>query len=287
MHRTPVVGSGDRAHVVRRWAVVFAVLIGDLCAPAAQTPDVSLDGKVDTRVETGYLSSSGTLIDTRPSLEHQLDLTLHLAEYGRLTACGWVISALHGGRDRDHRRALYLYESTVGYGYDVTISESLDFCNEAGIVWDSPWGYKDYSQEEVAWWYRNSLENPLIVPYTETIGLFSPDRWVRVALGLRRAFKVCDSVSVMPFVETVWGNSDRYCAQYGETPSHRFLGGAFMTMTPGVRIDWNFFGNWIVWFRFREFVTVDPQARTVVSRQTEYYQQNEAEIFSLGLSYCF
>ena len=78
-----------------------------LAGSAAQTDGVLLDGAVDTRVETGYLSSSGALIDTRPSVEHQLDLTLHLAEYGRLTACGWVISALHGGRDKDHRRAEY------------------------------------------------------------------------------------------------------------------------------------------------------------------------------------
>ena len=272
---------------MRFWFTASVAVWGAFCCVGSQTEDVSLDGKVDTRVETGYLSSSGTLIDTRPSLEHQLDLTLHLAEYGRLTACGWVISALHGGRDQDHRRAFYLYESTVGYGYDVTFSENLDFCNEAGIVWDSPWGYKDYSQEEVAWWYRNSLENPAVVPYTETIGLFAPDHWVRVALGLRRAFKVCDSVTVMPFVETVWGDSNRFCVQYGETPSHRFLGGAFMTMTPGIRIDWNVCGNWIVWFRFREFVTVDPQAREVVGNRSEYYQRNEAEIFTLGLSYGF
>ena len=187
---------------MNRWFARFSALAPLFACSAAQTDGVSLAGTVDTRVETGYLSSSGTLINTRPSLEHQLDLTLHLAGYGRLTACGWVISALHGGRDKDHRRAFYLHESTVGYGYDATFSENLDFCNEAGIVWDSPWGYRHYSQEEVAWWYRNSLENPFVVPYTETIGLFTPDHWVRVALGLRRRFGIGDSVAVMPFVET-------------------------------------------------------------------------------------
>lgn len=272
---------------MRNLVLAYAALTGVCCSYAAQTDDVRLNGNIDTRVETGYLSSSGTLVDTRPSLEHQLDLTLHLAGYGRLTACGWAISALHGGRDRDHRRAFYLYESTVGYGYDVTFSRNLDFVNEGGVVWDSPWGYRHYSHEEVAWWYRNSLENALAVPYTETIGLFSPDRWVRVALGLRRVFKICDSISVMPFVETVWGDSDRFHAQYGGTPAHRFLGGAFMTMTPGVRVAWNFRENWTLWFRFREFVTVDPQAREAVGRQAEYYQRNEAAIFSIGLSYFF
>ena len=250
-------------------------------------PDVSLDGKVDTRVETGYLSSSGTLLDTRPSLEHQLDLTLHLSEYGRLTACGWVTSALHGGRDRDHRRAFYLYESTFGYGYDVSFSEDLNLVDEVGIVWDSPLGYKHYSQEEVAWWYRNALENPVVVPYTETLGLFVPDRWVRVALGLRRGIFVSDTVKVTPFVETVWGNPERYRAQYGESPSCRFLGGIFMTLTPGVQIDWSFPGGWVVWFRFREFVTIDRRARKAVRRQNRYYQKTDAEIFTLGLSYLF
>lgn len=254
---------------------------------SAQVDEVGAKGRVDTRFETGYLSSSGTLIDTRPSLEHQLDLTLHLAEYGRLTACGWVISALHGGRDEDHRRAFYLYETTAGYGYDLTLSDVCDLVNEVGIVWDSPWGYKHYCQEDVAWWCRNSLENPLVVPYQETIRLFTPKHWTRTSLGLRRKFNLIRNVSVTPFAETVWGDSDRYYARYGETPSHCFLGGAFMTMTPGVRVDWEFKESWVCWFRFREFVTIDPQAREIVSSRTAYYEQNDAEIFTLGLSYYF
>lgn len=246
-----------------------------------------MEGRFDTLVETGYLSSSGTLVDTRPSLEHQVDLVWYLAGYGRLTACGWIISALHGGRDRDHRRAFYLYESTVGYGYDVSFSKDVESVNEAGVVWDSPWGYEHYSSEEVGWWMRNSLENPVLVPYIETLGLFAPDRWVRAAMGLRRGFKVCDTVGITPFVETVWGDSRRYRAQFGQEPSGRFLGGKFMTITPGVRIDWKIREDWIVWFRFREFVIVDPQARGIVDDQIAYYQQTESEIFSLGISYFF
>lgn len=254
---------------------------------AAQKDSVRVDGRVDARVETGYLSSSGVLLDTRPVAEQELDATLHLAEYGRLTACGWIISSLHGGRDHINRRAFYLFEATVGYGYDLTLSDSLDMVNEVGFVWDSPWGYKHYCQEEVGWWFRQSLENPIIVPYAETIGLFTPDRWLRISVGVRRSFPLGDSVAVTPFVETTWGDADRFCAYYGELPSHRFLGGAFMTMTPGIKVEWNFAENWIAWFRFREFITVDSQAREIVNGWHEYFEQNDAEIFTVGLSYFF
>ena len=253
---------------------------------AAQREQVGFEGMADTRVETGYLSSSGVLLDTRPVAEQQLDATVHLAEYGRLTACGWAISSLHGGRDHLNRRAFYLFEATAGYGYDVTISDSFDLVNEVGFVWDSPWGYKHYSQEEVAWWFRQSVENPVLVPYIEAIGLFTPDRWLRIAFGIRRGFRWGD-FTLTPSVETVWGDADRFYVCYDDVPSHRFLGGAFMTVMPGIRLDWNFAKGWNVWFRFREFITVDPQARQWVNNQSEYYIQNEAEIFTLGVSYSF
>lgn len=262
------------------------VLSAPLAAFAAQRSEPDLDVRISAIVESGYLSSSGWLVDTRPSCEQMAEETLWLGGCGRLTACEWVISALHGGRDEDHRRAFYLFEGTVGYGYDFTFSDSLDVVNEVGIVWDSPWGYKDYSQEEVGWWFRQSVENPILVPYIEAIGLFTPDRWLRVALGIRRGFRR-GNFTLTPSFETVWGDADRFYVCYGDVPSHRFLGGAFMTVTPGVRLDWAFTKDWNVWFRFREFITVDPQARQWVCSKKEYYIQNEAEIFTLGVSYVF
>lgn len=255
-------------------------------AVAAQRAEPDLDVRISAIVESGYLSSSGWLIDTRPSCEQMAEETLWLGEYGRLTACEWEISALHGGQDENHRRAFYLFEGTVGYGYDFTFSDSLDVVNEVGIVWDSPWGYKHYSQEEVGWWFRQSVENPILVPYIEAIGLFTPDRWLRIAFGIRRGFRWGD-FTLTPSFETVWGDADRFYVCYDDVPSHRFLGGAFMTVMPGIRLDWAFAKGWNVWFRFREFITVDPQARQWVNNQSEYYIQNEAEIFTLGVSYAF
>ena len=272
---------------VLKTAALVGMSLGVWDSVAAQKETVGFSGSVDLRAETGYLSSSGTLIDTRPVVEQLVELQLQLAEYGRMTVCGWDISSLHGGRDSINRRAFYLFEATAGYGYDITFSESLDLVNEVGIVWDSPWGYKDYSQEEVAWWFRQSVENPFAVPYVEAIGLFTPDRWLRVAVGLRRAFSLGNSLTLIPFVEAVWGDVDRFEACYGETPSQRFLGGAFMTMTPGFRLNWDFAESWTLWFRVREFVTVDPQARRIVDGRDLYFAQNEATIFSVGLSYRF
>ena len=253
----------------------------------AQRGDVDLDVRGSALVESGYLSTSGYLVDTRPSAEQMLEETLWLGAYGRLTACEWVISALHGGRDVDHRRAFYLSEVTTGYGYDITLSESVDFVNEVGVVWDSPIGYRDYSQEEVGWWFRQSVENPVLVPYTETIGLIAPDRWLRIALGVRHDIRLGERFVLTPCVETVWGDADRYYACYEDTPSCRFLGGAFMTLTPGCKLTWRIDDSWTVWLRFREFITIDGQAREYVRRQSEYYMQTDASIITVGVSFDF
>ena len=266
---------------------VSAALFSAFVCSAAQTEHVGLDGVADARVETGYIGPSGVLVDTRPVAEQQLDLTLRLAQYGRLTACGWLISELHGGRDSINRRAFFLFEGTVGYGYDFTLSDSLDFVNETGIVWDSPWGYKDFSKESVGWWLRNSIENPIVVPYAETIGLFEPDRWLVVTVGLRRAFSIWESLVLTPFVTVGWDDADLYYVSVGRTPSSRFLGGSFATMMPGVKVAWRLASSWVTWFRFKEYVVLDPLVRKLNDESTEYFVQNEASVFSIGISYEF
>ncbi|MBR6585845.1 MAG: hypothetical protein IKK82_00370, partial [Kiritimatiellae bacterium] len=57
------------------------------------------EGRLSSEFETAYLSTSGTLCDTRPTSLQNLDWTVHLGDYGKLYGYAAFLSMLH---DRQH-----------------------------------------------------------------------------------------------------------------------------------------------------------------------------------------
>ena len=135
--------------------------------------------------------------------------------------------------------------------------------------------------------YFQKLINPYLTPYWDLQGLTAPTQYVRIRLGLERGFRLCEDLVLTLFSEAVWGDERRFESRYGETPDNRFLGGAFITMMNGVKLEWFITDSWSVWFRVREFTTIDPQARRCENRRTEYWRVPDATLFAIGTGYRF
>ena len=75
-------------------------------------------GRLSAEFETGYLSTSGTLCDTRPTALQNLDWAFHFGDYGRLYGYGAFLSMLHDKQHELHRPAFNEFEGGVFYGYD-------------------------------------------------------------------------------------------------------------------------------------------------------------------------
>ena len=84
---------------------------------------------------------------------------------------------------------------------------------------------------------------------------------------MERAFEPVKSVTVRPFAEMIWGDAARYRRIYGESPSYRFLNGSFMVGTMGMIAEWRITKNWYLWGRFRQFITINKEARSLAHKR--------------------
>ena len=270
---------------------LIGVCVGGLLsvAGAEEEEQWGFSGCLWNVFESGYLSSSGTLCDTKPVSMQNLDWDFAMGGYGHFWGYGCFLGTLHDEQHELHRAAFNEFEGGVFYGYDWKLNDEWTFSNSAGGVWNPLFGYRN-GNEATLWEYRwfQSLENPYLTPFWDILGLISPTpSWARIRLGVRRSFHLTDTLILTPMYETVWADRDRFRARYGELPDNTFLGGAFPTMTVTLRLEWYFVENWSVWAIFREFVTVDPQARAAVKQKDAYWEVNDLAIFSLGIGYHF
>ena len=270
---------------LRKSALALAVLFLGSAVRADSGVGSAFSGFLWTEFESAYLSSSGTLCDTRPVSLQNLDWNLAFGDWGRLWGYGCFLSMLHDGQHELHRPAFNELESGAFYGYDWKINDTFTLWNSAGGVWNPLFGYRN-GNEATLWEYRyfQSLKNPYVTPFWDILGLISPvPSWARIRMGVMRAFKLTDSLVLTPSLETVWGDRDRFRARYGELPENRFLGGAFVSTTVTVKLEWFVSDVWSVWVKVRQFDTLDPQARRLENAKTDYWARPDCTIFTVGM----
>ena len=100
-------------------------------------------GKLDVSVRSGYLTSSGSLYDTRPVTTQCLTEKADLGDFGYVEGYAWFISSLHN-RQKDRHRVLFNeFEGAVFYGYPWRICRNVVLDTKAGPLWNPPIGYWD------------------------------------------------------------------------------------------------------------------------------------------------
>ncbi|MCR5751286.1 MAG: hypothetical protein K6G91_04930, partial [Kiritimatiellae bacterium] len=70
---------------------LFAACLASV-AQAAESGPCRFTGRLSAEFESAYLSTSGTLCDTRPTALQNLDWTVHLGDYGRFYGYGCFLS---------------------------------------------------------------------------------------------------------------------------------------------------------------------------------------------------
>ena len=244
---------------------------------------VSVSGGVRAYFETAYLSSSGTLSYTKPVAEQVAWLNFGLDDYGYVLTDGWLCSILNSETDHIHRRACYCYEGTVRYGYVMRFTESMRLDTNAGLLWDWLGGYEVHPGTPLCILAIQHFRNPILTPYWNLLHRFDENRYVRIRTGVEHPFEPVDSVKLTPFVEAIWGDASRYRRIYGDSPSYRFLNGAYMTGVVGLLADWSLTDNWYVWGRFRQFLTLNPEARSLAQKKETIVHHTDYSIYGIGV----
>ena len=233
--------------------------------------------------ESAYFSSSGTLSYTKPVAEQVAWLTANFGDFGYFTTDGWLCSILNGQTDHIHRRAFYCYEGTARYGYALRFTDSVCLDTNGGLLWDWLGGYAINPGTPLAIYAMQHFRNPIVTPYWNLLHRFDDNRYVRIRTGIERSFRPIESLKVTPHIEAIWGDASRYKRIYGESPSYCFLNGAYMVGVTGLIAEWSFTEHWYLWFRFRQFVTVNPAARSLAKRRDTIVHHTDYSIYGLGV----
>ena len=243
------------------------------------------EGRLSAEFESAYLSSSGTLCDTRPTALQNLDWAVHFGDYGKLYGYGCFLSMMHDRQHELHRSAFNEFEGGAFYGYDWKITDDVTFFNGAGGVWNPLFGYRN-GYDDTLWEFRyfQSLQNPYLTPYWDTLTLIEPGQWTRLRFGVRRDFALTDALTLSTWVDGVWGDNRRYEARYGDRPEYQFFGGAFCTSTVGLQLTWRFAERWLVYAKIRQFDTLDRRGRRAEKKKTDYWARRDIAIVTLGIA---
>ncbi len=233
--------------------------------------------------ESAYFSSSGTLSYTKPVAEQVAWLTANFGDFGYFTADGWLCSILNGQTDHVHRRAFYCFEGTARYGYALRFTDNLCLDTNGGLLWDWLGGYEKHPGTPLAIYAMQHFRNPIVTPYWNLLHRFDENRYVRIRTGFERSFRPIESLKVTPHIEAIWGDPSRYKRIYGESPSYCFLNGAYMVGVTGLIAEWSFTEHWYLWFRFRQFITVNPAARSLAKRRDTIVHHTDYSIYGLGV----
>ena len=243
------------------------------------------EGRLSAEFESAYLSSSGTLCDTRPTALQNLDWAVHFGDYGKLYGYGCFLSMMHDRQHELHRPAFNEFEGGAFYGYDWKITDDVTFFNGAGGVWNPLFGYRN-GYDDTLWEFRyfQSLQNPYLTPYWDTLTLIEPGQWTRLRFGVRRDFALTDSLKFSAWIDGVWGDNRRYEARYGDRPEYQFFGGAFCTSTVGLQLTWRFAERWLVYAKICQFDTLDRRGRRAEKKKTDYWARRDIAIVTLGIA---
>ncbi len=233
--------------------------------------------------ESAYMSSSGTLSYTKPVAEQVAWLNANLGDFGYAIVDGWLCSALNGQTDHVHRRAFYCFEGTARYGYALNIADSVKLDTNGGLLWDWLGGYERHTGTPLAILAMQHLRNPIVTPYWNLLHRFDDSRYVRIRCGVERAFSPMEQVTLRPYVESIWGDASRYKRIYGESPSYRFLNGSYMVGVVGLLAEWRLSEHWYVWGRFRQFLTVNPAARSIARQRDTILHHTDYSIYGIGI----
>ena len=238
-------------------------------------------------VASGYLSSGGTLGDTRPITTQCALWREDFGEYGSISGYFWTKSSFHNRQHDSHRATFDQLETAVYYGRTWRISDGVELRQKLGPLWNPLFGYKNGHNCDWGIHFVQSLENEYVVPYMNALWMIAPSPRSRIRMGIEKKFAVGEKLTVMPFVETVWMDNRRFQSRYGGIPQDRFLGGAFATMTTGVRLTWRIDDNWRLFVRFRQYDIINNQSRRAVKKQTAYYAKCDYPIFGAGIECSF
>ena len=257
-----------------------------ISVPVLQDPE-ALDLHCGARAyfESGYISSSGRLGYTKPVAEQTAYLKLQHRDWGYLATDGWLCSALNDQTDDVHRREFYCYEGTFTYGNGLLLADDVSLTGWGGMIWDWLGGYRSDVGAPYGWICEFRMKNPYLTPYLNGLGFIEHSTWVRVRAGLNHEFRITESVTLTPFAEATWGDPARYKANYGGETDGDFLGGSLMFASAGFLTEWTFLDPFYLWGRYRQFMLVDPDARTLVDNSDSPTAKKSFPVFGIGVGF--
>ena len=193
------------------------------CLPVAAAGGLLLqdfDFKVRNELHSAYISSSsGGTGETRPMLTQTVSGYYRLGEWGKIGGYAWTRSALTDQKDDYRRRAFECFEYGIEYFYTWKFADRLALYNYFDHLWSPAPGWYEHDPPLHGVILEQALINPWVTPYYKFLGVYYPNQWETLKLGLRQPFLgLYEGLVVTPYAEIVGGDRRRYRSKYGDDP---------------------------------------------------------------------
>jgi len=224
-----LVDFAGRVAFARREGAARATVARGLCLAALLTLPAVVDGgvfkpeldfKFRNELHSAYISSSsGGTGETRPMLTQTISGYYNLGEWGKVGGYAWTRSALTDQKDEYRRRAFECFEYGIEYFYTWKFDKDLSLYNYFDHLWSPAPGWYEHDRPLQGIILSQALNNPWVTPYYTFLGVYYPNQWETLKLGLRQPFRVLyDGLVVTPYAEILGGDRRRYRSKYGDDP---------------------------------------------------------------------
>ena len=239
--------------------------------------------EVTPEVRSSYVSI-GKLLEDRPMQITSVRAGLDAGDFGRFGVRNWDVSSLTDRRHDVHRHALYHTEFGPVWQHDLDIADGWRISSDVTRSWTLYRGFRDESSNRTYHWYQvdQALENPYLVPFYRIRRCFRGNDYLYFKAGVRRRFRVWESLCLTPSVFAEGGNSRNFRRVLGaRTDGGRWHSGV-SSVTFRLELGWTFSENFSAFAFVEQYEIVGQAARHAVSASSDRCAHNDWTIGGVG-----
>jgi len=188
-------------------------------------------------VASAYISR-GKVSEDGPIQINDVDLHFGLSDFGRIGVWYCDYSNLNGDFQDKHRRFMSECDWAAYYGYDWKFAEDWSLDTKIMVEWLLYYGgHPESSPSGYEWRMQQTLKNPYVVPYYKIRYTIDPAEYAYYQIGLKRTFKVCEWLRLIPNVATDFADARGREKRFGPKPDGMSYGAGILSLIAELTVE--------------------------------------------------
>lgn len=225
--------------------------------------------------------------------------TKDYGDFGKIGFWNFTVSSLSGRRDATHRRPLNEMDYGVFWNYYWDFSQYSDAWKGWGLNtevlkdWITLEGYTASARATKSnasvneWRLTQSLDNPYVTPYYLLRRGHHPGDWLYVKTGLKRKFRLTDTLFLTPDLYAENGDNRIFEHRYGKRAEGGNYHSGTMALNLSLELAWKISDEVTAFANVHQFDVVNDKARDNIRTQKKPGSHRDLTIATIGLRFSF